>query len=397
MQTVEPFSAQVFNNTMLQVSSRFDNSQVTGAYFIRTIGLFAKLGDGDPVLFEVAQAITPDEMPAQSAVAPSAFVYNMQVTIQQASQLTVTVNPAGTATVQDILTLNATKVDIDGGDISNTIAATFEASNASWPIPAAGETIKVILGKIKKHLEDLASWRPTVSLISDIVNNLTSTATDKPLAANQGRVLKESVDQLNSDMNQKSDLELEHCTSLLAYAASAPEGFCHMVRLAGSGYTGNDLPELGNYKFGSAIIMKRYAASMVVILFSPLSNGAIMINTWDDTASKWNGWYNANGTKQLWNGTLNVNGSVTIPDIDRYSAFAVVNYTYPMVMFGYKLNNNIIYGSGIDCNADYGLRAMAFQITLSGTRATLTKCKVQALFDSEAYSDDSITRIYGIL
>lgn len=198
-------------------------------------------------------------------------------------------------------------------------------------------------------------------------------------------------------MNQKSDLELEYCTSLLAYAASAPEGFCHMVRLAGSGYTGNDLPELGNYKFGSAIIMKRYAASMVVILFSPLSNGAIMINTWDDTASKWNGWYNANGTKQLWNGTLNVNGSVTIPDIDRYSAFAVVNYTYPMVMFGYKLNNNIIYGSGIDCNADYGLRAMAFQITLSGTRATLTKCKVQALFDSEAYSDDSITRIYGIL
>lgn len=198
-------------------------------------------------------------------------------------------------------------------------------------------------------------------------------------------------------MNQKSDLELEYCTSLLAYAASAPEGFCHMVRLAGSGYTGNDLPELGNYKFGSAIIMKRYAASMVVILFSPLSNGAIMINTWDDTASKWNGWYNANGTKQLWNGTLNVNGSVTIPDIDRYSAFAVVNYTYPMVMFGYKLNNNIIYGSGIDCNADYGLRAMAFQITLSGTRATLTKCKAQALFDSESYSDDSITRIYGIL
>ena len=97
MQTVEPFSAQVFNDTMLQVSSRFDNSQVTGAYFIQTIGLFAKLGDGDPVLFEVAQAITPDEMPSQSAVAPSAFVYNMQVTIQQASQLTVTVNPAGTA------------------------------------------------------------------------------------------------------------------------------------------------------------------------------------------------------------------------------------------------------------------------------------------------------------
>ena len=189
MQTVEPFSVQVFNDTMLQVSSRFDNSQVTGAYFIQTIGLFAKLGDGDPVLFEVAQAITPDEMPAQSAVAPSAFVYNMQVTIQRASQLTVTVNPAGTATVQDILTLNATKVDIDGGDISNTIAATFEASNASWPIPAAGETIKVILGKIVKYFTDLNNWRSTVVLIANIVNNCTSTDTNKPLSANQGKVL----------------------------------------------------------------------------------------------------------------------------------------------------------------------------------------------------------------
>lgn len=290
------------------------------------------------------------------------------------------------------------KVEKSGGDIKDTEVGEFTESVSSWPVPAVGETLKVILGKIKKHLEDLASWRPTVSLIANIVDNCTSTDTDKSLSAKQGNVLDGRITQLYSDMNQKSDLELEYCTSsLLAYAASAPEGFCHMVRLAGSGYTGNDLPELGNYKFGSAIIMKRYAASMVVILFSPLSNGAIMINTWNDENSNWNGWYNANGTKQLWNGTLNVNGSVTIPDIDRYSAFAVVNYTYPIVMFGYKLNNNIIYGSGIDCNADYGLRAMAFQITLSGTRATLTKCKAQALFDSEAYSDDSITRIYGIL
>lgn len=117
VQTVEPFSAQVFNDTMLQVSSRFDNSQVSDAYFIQTIGLFAKLGDGDPILFEVAQAITPDEMPAQSAVAPSAFVYNMQVTIQQASRLTVTVNPAGTATVQDIHDIEYPQYD-DSGIVS---------------------------------------------------------------------------------------------------------------------------------------------------------------------------------------------------------------------------------------------------------------------------------------
>lgn len=204
-------------------------------------------------------------------------------------------------------------------------------------------------------------------------------------------------DGCNSELDNKSNLSLAYCTSLLDYAESAPEGFCHVVRLAGSGYTGNDLPETGNYKFGSAIVMKRYAASMVVLLFSPVSNGPIMVNTWDDVTSSWNGWYNTNGTKQLWNGTLNVNGSVTIPDIDRYSAFAVINYTYPIVMFGYKLNNNVIYGSGMDCNSDYGLRAISFQITLDGSKATLTKCKRQAIYDIEEYADDSITRIYGIL
>lgn len=206
---------------MLQVSSRFDNSQVTGAYFIQTIGLFAKLGDGDPVLFEVAQAITPDEMPAQSAVAPSAFVYNMQVTIQQASQLTVTVNPAGTATVQDILTLNATKVDIDGGDISNTIAATFEASNASWPIPAAGETIKVILGKIVKYFTDLNNWRSTVVLIANIVNNCTSTDTNKPLSANQGKVLMDGKAPKN------------HATNSTTYGGGTASNYGH-VKLSDS-------------------------------------------------------------------------------------------------------------------------------------------------------------------
>ena len=121
MQEVFPSSAQVFNGTILQVSSRFDNAEVSSEYLIQTIGLYAQLGDGEPILFEVAQAIEPDKMPAHSNVAPSGFVYNMQVVVQQASQLTVAVNPAGTATVQDILDLQNGKVNIvvidEGEDI----------------------------------------------------------------------------------------------------------------------------------------------------------------------------------------------------------------------------------------------------------------------------------------
>lgn len=112
VQTVSPSSVQVFNETMIQVSGRFDNSQVTQAYFIQTLGLYAKLGAEDELLFAVIQADTPDQMPAQSAVSPSAFVFNIQTTVQQASSISVTVNPAGTVTVEDLLNMGNQKVNI---------------------------------------------------------------------------------------------------------------------------------------------------------------------------------------------------------------------------------------------------------------------------------------------
>lgn len=92
------------------------------------------------------------------------------------------------------------KVEKSGGDIKDTEVGEFTESVSSWPVPAVGETLKVILGKIKKHLEDLASWRPTVSLIANIVDNCTSTDTDKSLSAKQGNVLDGRITQLYSDL-----------------------------------------------------------------------------------------------------------------------------------------------------------------------------------------------------
>lgn len=92
------------------------------------------------------------------------------------------------------------KVNASGGDISNVKVSQFETNSTSWPIPEAGEMVKVISGKIKKHLEDLASWRPTVSLIANIVDNCTSTNADKPLSAKQGKVLQDQITQVNSDL-----------------------------------------------------------------------------------------------------------------------------------------------------------------------------------------------------
>lgn len=112
MQSEEPSSARVINGNMVQVTVRFSNEKVENDYLIQTIGLYAKVPDGDEILFSVLQAITPDQMPKQNPVSPTAYIYNIQTVVNQASQITVTVNPAGTATIQDIINLQNSKASI---------------------------------------------------------------------------------------------------------------------------------------------------------------------------------------------------------------------------------------------------------------------------------------------
>ena len=206
VQTVTPFSAQVFNDTMLQVSARFDNSGVASAYLIQTLGAYAQIGDNDPVLFAVVQANTPDQMPMQSPVSPSAFIYNIQITVQQASQITVTVNPAGTATVQDILTLSAQKVDVNGGELSET-ETSFDDSGSVSGITSFPAFLATFLSKTKTgiFLRNLKAGLQFILHVGSIVNNCVTDNAELPLSAAQGKVLMDLYTVLNTKLQGKLD------------------------------------------------------------------------------------------------------------------------------------------------------------------------------------------------
>lgn len=113
------------------------------------------------------------------------------------------------------------KVNASNGDIQNTKVGAFTASSASWPIPTAGETVKVVLGKIVKYFTDLNNWRSTVVLIANIVNNCTSTDTNKPLSANQGKVLMDGKAPKN------------HATNSTTYGGGTASNYGH-VKLSDS-------------------------------------------------------------------------------------------------------------------------------------------------------------------
>jgi hypothetical protein len=148
--TVDINYAGVYSDTTIQISARFDNDGVDTFFLINTLGFFAQLGTDTPILFAVSTAVTPDQMPMFDADNPSAFIYNMQMTVQNADSINLSVNPAGTVTVDQlnavVSTINASIGDLSDltttdkssiVDAINEVDANADAAQASADIVQA--------------------------------------------------------------------------------------------------------------------------------------------------------------------------------------------------------------------------------------------------------------------
>lgn len=256
-QTVIPSNVQIANDTLISIRTMFDNSEITQEYLIQNVGIYASDGETE-ILFAVCQATTPDQMPAFNGVAPSSFIYNVQISIAQADQLSISINTAGVATVQDVLdlekkmeekkmdssggdasdtvasveepnseeekypdigskgsmknilgnlyrwvkTLKADKVDSAGGDTAETVISAFEASSENFPVPAVKEKAKTRWGKVKKFCEDFKAWMTGVCLLGHIVNNCVTNNPNLPLSAAQGKALMDLYTVLNTKLSK---------------------------------------------------------------------------------------------------------------------------------------------------------------------------------------------------
>ena len=187
VQSVLPFDSKVLGGNVAQVSVRFDNDGVDQTYRIETIGLYAKIEGGAETLFSVTQATTPDEMPVQSDISPSAYIYNIQHTVQNASQITLTVNPAGTATVQDIMDIESPEFDDYG---------TVEGISS---FPSFLETMKSKMNFFQ-FFRNLKAGLQFVLHTGQIVNNCVTDNSSLPLSAAQGKALMDKYTQLYSDL-----------------------------------------------------------------------------------------------------------------------------------------------------------------------------------------------------
>lgn len=257
-QEIIPSNVKVINDTAVSVRLLFGNETVGSEYLIQNIGLYVMDGDEER-LFSVSAATDPDQMPAYDGVAPSSFIYNVSIPVSQAESLTLQINPAGAATTEDILeleagiqglevskvtgdggaisntettiseptnevkypeitasggttkavlgwlarwvkSLKADKVDVSGGDIKDTKVSEFTASTAQYPIPAAGDSFKVFAGKVLKFAQDIRSTAIGACYIGQLVSNTSTNNSNLPASAAAVYQLGQQIAQLNSDL-----------------------------------------------------------------------------------------------------------------------------------------------------------------------------------------------------
>lgn len=100
----------------------------------------------------------------------------------------------------------AKKADASGGDISETVITTVKASQAEYPVPAAGDSAKTVLGKVQKFFADIRNWMKGVCLLGQIVNNCVTDNAKLPLSAAQGKVLMDLYNVLNTNQQKRPNL-----------------------------------------------------------------------------------------------------------------------------------------------------------------------------------------------
>ena len=264
VQTMVGPKTAVYNDTLIQTRALFSNEEVKETYYIHNIGLYAMDGS-EEVLFSISSATTPDEMPKYDGVAPTTCIYNIQNTISETSSVSLTINPAGYASIADIMELDEKKVDKTGDISETTINALDEpATDVQFPVPVAGESTKTFLGKVKKFFEDTKNWMTGVCLIGQIVNNCVTNNAKLPLSAAQGKVLMDLYTVLNTKITDfDSRIHIDDTTTIANLSAQIKTGFqCVYLK--------------------SANLKPNYGHGVILELNNASGLYAIRIISWDD-------------------------------------------------------------------------------------------------------------------
>ena len=135
------------------------------------------------------------------------------------------INKAPKMAFENTLYLEKTKLDADGGDISEAvIKAADEIEDDEYPIPASGDKPRTFLGKTKKFLGNIKDWMTGVCLLGQIVNNCVTDNAKLPLSAAQGKALMDLYNVLNTN-RKNGDIGMQTIATFKSPSQLSHNGF----------------------------------------------------------------------------------------------------------------------------------------------------------------------------
>ena len=90
-------------------------------------------------------------------------------------------------------------------DMQNLTLGAITTSAASFPVPAVGETGKVLWGKVVKWFSDMTALVASKFDASNVVNNLSTTSSGYALDARQGKALSDALSDYSLNTSSSSD------------------------------------------------------------------------------------------------------------------------------------------------------------------------------------------------
>ena len=89
--------------TLVEVLAALDNHDLTEGYYVKALGLYAKDGDGEEMLYAVSiETVEPDYLPPFSGKTISSITYRLITKVDNSEQVTLEVNPGAFPTIEQV-------------------------------------------------------------------------------------------------------------------------------------------------------------------------------------------------------------------------------------------------------------------------------------------------------
>lgn len=108
------------SDAAVQVECNITNEHLNTGYYFKSVALYAKITNGEEIVYSVCGASKPGWMPPFSGVSVSSIFLKLITAVQNASKVTISVNPAGIVTIDDVIALDK-KVTESKSNLDNQI------------------------------------------------------------------------------------------------------------------------------------------------------------------------------------------------------------------------------------------------------------------------------------